>query len=73
MRGWDSTRMIGDVDRYYKNFKENHRDYNGRISREWLAFYNGWLEGRLDMLGQMEVDQESFGSIKGKEPFRREE
>jgi len=38
----------------------------------YAAFYNGWLEGRLDMLRQMEGPRETFGSIDT-EPFRREE
>ena len=72
MKGWDSRRVVGEVRRRYSEWDtRSMRNPTGR--NLYAAFYNGWLEGRLDMLRQMEVDQESFGSIKGKEPFRREE
>lgn len=52
MKGWDSTRMIGKVKESYKNYL----DRQTRLHDDplWNAFYNGWLEGRGDMLMQIE-------------------
>lgn len=69
MKGWDSTRMIGDVDKAFDDWQDNGSPL---LRGVWNAFYNGWLMGRFDMLRQMEEPQETFGSID-KEPFRREE
>lgn len=52
MKGWDSKRMIGRV----KESFENYLDRQTHLWDDplWNAFYNGWLEGRGDMLMQME-------------------
>ncbi len=71
MKGWDSRRVIGEVRRRYSEWDtRSMRNPTGR--NLYAAFYNGWLEGRLDMLRQMEGPRETFGSIDT-EPFRREE
>ena len=52
MEGWDSQRMIGDVERSFQRFLDRQTS----LFRDplWQAFYNGWLEGRGEMLMQME-------------------
>lgn len=52
MEGWDSQRMIGDVEKSFRYFQAR-RKIQGQ-DPEWIAYYNGWLEGRGDMLMQME-------------------
>ena len=52
MEGWDSQRMIGDVKKSFQHF-QTRRKIQGQ-DPEWIAYYNGWLEGRGDMLMQME-------------------
>jgi hypothetical protein len=42
---WDSERMIGRVKERFKELEEKEWD--------WRSFYNGWLEGRSDMLQQI--------------------
>lgn len=49
--GWDSKRMIGKVRVSFVNFKQRKKMYGQ--DPEWIAYYNGWLEGRGDMLIQM--------------------
>lgn len=41
---WDSERMVGRVKDRFKELEEKNH--------EWRSFYNGWLEGRYDMLAQ---------------------
>jgi hypothetical protein len=55
MKGWDSKRMIGNVKESFKNYL----DRQTRLLDDpvWNAFYNGWLEGRGDMLMQMEQEK----------------
>lgn len=55
MEGWDSQRMIGDVKTAFQHFKE--RPIHPLQDPLWIAFYNGWLEGRGDMLMQMEREK----------------
>ena len=57
MKGWDSTRMIGKVKESYKNYL----DRQTRLHDDplWNAFYNGWLEGRGDMLMQIERERKA--------------
>lgn len=55
MRGWDSRRVIGEVRRRYADWDtRSMRNPTGR--NLYTAFYNGWLEGRMDLLRQMEED-----------------
>lgn len=42
---WDSERMIGRVKDRFKELEAKQWD--------WRSFYNGWLEGRADMLQQI--------------------
>jgi hypothetical protein len=42
---WDSERIIGRVKERFKELEEKKWD--------WRSFYNGWLEGRADMLMQI--------------------
>ena len=57
--------MIGDVEKSFERFL----DRQTTLLRDplWQAYYNGWLEGRGDMLMQMErekrttVDKTSMG------------
>lgn len=54
MEGWDSKRMIGNVKESFDHYMDRQtRLYDNTI---WRAYYNGWLEGRGDMLIQMEKD-----------------
>jgi hypothetical protein len=55
MKGWDSQRMIGNVKKEFEWFKE--RPIHPSQDPLWIAFYNGWLEGRGDMLMQMEREK----------------
>ena len=43
---WDSTRFIGDVRKRFEQIQEVGKG-------DWEGFYNGWLEGRLDMLNDL--------------------
>ena len=55
MKGWDSRRVVGEVRRRYSEWDtRSMRNPTGR--NLYAAFYNGWLEGRLDMLGQIEEE-----------------
>ena len=42
---WDSERMIGRVKDRFKELEKKEF--------EWRSFYNGWIEGRSDMLQQI--------------------
>jgi len=52
MKGWDSTRVIGDVKEMYRHYTNRPLWYD--VDIRWHAYYNGWLEGRLEMLREME-------------------
>ena len=55
MKGWDSRRVIGDIKSRYSEWDtRSTRNPTGR--NLYAAFYNGWLEGRLDMLQEIEKD-----------------
>lgn len=43
---WDSTRIIGEVRKRYDQIEEEGKG-------EWQGFYNGWLEGRVQMLAEI--------------------
>ena len=63
MQGWDSQRMIGKVEESYEKYRDRQTHlYDDPI---WSAYYNGWLEGRGDMLMQMEQE---IGNNMGKTP-----
>lgn len=61
MTCWDSKRIIGNVHQAYEHFKARNarkfEDFPER-DREWVAFYNGWLEGRIDMLNEIFCKEE---------------
>lgn len=42
---WSSTGLIGTVKERYKEIFKPERRWD-----VWRGFYNGWLEGRIDML-----------------------
>ena len=63
MQGWDSQRMIGSVHESFRHFSFR-RKIPGQ-DPEWIAFYSGWLEGRGDMLIQIEQE---IGNNMGKTP-----
>ena len=42
---WNSTNLIGKVKEHYKDVFREDRRWN-----VWRGFYNGWLDGRADML-----------------------
>ncbi len=52
---WDSERIIGRVKDRFKELEA--KQWN------WRSFYNGWLEGRSDMLQQIK----GIGNYKPKE------
>ena len=58
MEGWDSERMIGKVHESFRSFSRR-RKLPGQ-DPEWIAYYIGWLEGRGDMLMQMEQDRNNL-------------
>ena len=63
MKGWDGRRVIGEVKRRYSEWDtRSMRNPTGR--NLYAAFYNGWLEGRLDMLGQIEEEIAENGEQK---------
>lgn len=55
MKGWDSKKVIGTVHLSFIHFKERESE-RGKFHGDplWHAYYNGWLEGRLEMLRQIE-------------------
>jgi len=53
---WNSRRIIGNVRKAYDDYRKRKwysRNKDNSQDPEWEAFYNGWLEGRIDMLGQI--------------------
>jgi hypothetical protein len=52
---WDSKRLIGRVKDRFKELEEK--------KWEWRSFYNGWLEGRVDMLSE----NKGWGMYKGEQ------
>jgi len=54
MIGWDSSKVIGNVDKSYERFLKT-RVLVGWPSHDkvWQAFYSGWVMGRLDMIDEM--------------------
>ena len=50
MKGWNSTRVIGNVRNHFEEW--GNREH--QVVSLWTAYYNGWLEGRLEMLREME-------------------
>jgi hypothetical protein len=51
---WNSANLIGTVrDRFKEIFRPDRR------WDEWRSFYNGWLEGRTDMLTSIRKENPS--------------
>jgi hypothetical protein len=53
MKGWDSKRVIGKVHESFGSWNDRTRQIKGI----WQAYYNGWIEGRLGMLHQLDDEQ----------------
>lgn len=53
---WDSNRLTGSVKERFKELEEKQHD--------WRSFYNGWIEGRADMLAQIK----GLGKYKAQTP-----
>lgn len=49
LKDWDSTRLIGDVE---KIFNKRANPYT-QSTYDWVSFYSGWMEGRINMLGEL--------------------
>lgn len=45
---WNSTNLIGKVKEHYKDVFRPERRWD-----VWRGFYNGWLDGRMDMLSSI--------------------
>ena len=43
----DSKAIIGDVEKVFENFGDKNWD--------WVSFYNGWLEGRINLLKEQKA------------------
>jgi hypothetical protein len=48
---WNSTNLIGTVKERFKEIFRPDRRWD-----VWRGFYNGWLEGRTDMLNSIRKD-----------------
>lgn len=48
---WNSTNLIGTVKERFKEIFRPDRRWD-----VWRGFYNGWLEGRTDMLNNIRKD-----------------
>lgn len=48
----DSKELIGDVERQYRLFKQRceRNPFPEESDLLWRAYYNGWIEGRADIL-----------------------
>lgn len=53
--GWDSVKLIGRSRKRHEELAHKRWD--------WRAFYNGWLEGRSDMLEQFRKDWDQMELI----------
>lgn len=62
---WNSTNIIGRVKERYEEIFRPDRRWN-----VWRGFYNGWLEGRTDML--QEINKESNECTPQEIRLRRE-
>lgn len=51
---WDSETMIGNVEKIFDIRKENDpfKAVDG-YKLQWRSFYDGWGEGRINMLGEI--------------------
>jgi hypothetical protein len=48
--GWGSKRIIGNV---HEEFDRMDRSLIPGHVKDWVSFYNGWVYGRLEMLGEL--------------------
>lgn len=47
----DSTQLIGDVKERWRQLRERGEDGPHALTEDpWRSFYNGWIEGRADLL-----------------------
>lgn len=52
----DSQAIIGAVEKVFESFSNKNWD--------WVSFYNGWLEGRLNLLNEQKAAQKGFENQK---------
>jgi hypothetical protein len=54
MEMWDSTAIIGDSHKIFDIRKEHdpYKDHVPGYELQWRSFYDGWGEGRINMLGK---------------------
>lgn len=57
MTEWDSKRMIDGALDSFECWLEKTSNSPG-LQTLWVAYYTGWLEGRYDMLRQIEEESE---------------
>lgn len=55
---WNSTNLIGRVKERYNEIFRPDRRWN-----VWRGFYNGWIEGRTDMIIQNKKDVDNQKAI----------
>jgi hypothetical protein len=52
--GWNSTRLIGNVEERYEQVKHYGKTHSLKGEEwDWQSFYNGWIEGRLAMSAEL--------------------
>jgi hypothetical protein len=51
---WDSQRLIGDIDKNYKDYKFREIWNNNKIPDQ-STFFDGWIYGRLAMLKELGI------------------
>ena len=54
---WGSERIIGDVHIYFDRM--NRQNIPGHV-KDWVSYYNGWIEGRFEMLGELMKEREEL-------------
>lgn len=59
MTGWDSTSVIGNVEQSFDAYTERENERGPFPGNPlWRAYYNGWIEGRMDMLAELELQKQ---------------
>lgn len=52
----DSKMLIGDVEEWFKRFQDRtDREPFPEGSEIWRAYYNGWIEGRMILVAELEL------------------
>jgi hypothetical protein len=55
MEMWDSTAIIGESQKIF-GLRKDHDPYKDHVpgyELQWRSFYDGWGEGRIDMIGRI--------------------